>query len=73
MIMQPGWLDDPWMLNLLVGALALYPLFRIFRRAGLSPWPSVLVLVPIIGWPLVGSLLAFPRWPAVAPRRKKAR
>jgi hypothetical protein len=66
-----AWIDDPLTMNLLVGILALYPLFRIFRRAGLAPWPTLLVLIPVVGWPVVGSVLAFRRWPSVAPRNPK--
>ena len=64
-----GWLADPWVMNLLVSLATLHPLWRIFRRAGLSPWPALLVFIPIVGFPAVGSVLAFKRWPDVAPRR----
>ncbi|MDB5396796.1 MAG: hypothetical protein JWM91_4302 [Rhodospirillales bacterium] len=57
-----------WEIHFLVAALAAWPLIRIFRRAGLSPWPVVLVLIPIFGIAIVGSMLAFKRWPLVAPR-----
>jgi len=65
------WLADPWVLSLLVSLATLHPLWRIFRRAGLSPWPSLLIFVPILGFPAVGSFLAFKRWPNVAPRERK--
>jgi hypothetical protein len=67
------WPGDPLAVNLLVSLVSLHPLWRIFRRAGLNPVPSLLIVVPVFGWAIVGSLLAFQRWPNVAPRRKKAR
>jgi len=65
------WLLDPWVLNVLIGVATLHPLWRIFRRAGLSPWPSLFILVPILGFPAVGSFLAFQRWPKIPPRMRK--
>lgn len=66
------WLGNPWVLNFLVSLATLHPLWRIFRRAGLSPWPSLLVFVPILGFPAVGSFLAFQRWPNIPARLRKA-
>ncbi len=62
-----------WEIHLLVAALAAYPLYRIFRRAGLNPWPVAFVLVPVFGFAVVGSVLAFKRWPLVAPRKPRKR
>ena len=67
------WLLSPWALHVWVGLAALYPLIRIFRRAGLNPWPAVFVFVPVAGFAVVGSILAFTRWPNIAPRRPKKR
>lgn len=67
------WLTDPWLLNFLIGVASLHPLWRIFRRAGLPPWPALLILVPIVGCPLVGSILAFRHWPDIVPRKKEKR
>jgi hypothetical protein len=63
------WLDDPWIMSFLISLASLHPLWRIFRRAGLSPWPSLLIFIPVLGFPAVGSVLAFRPWPDVAPRR----
>ncbi len=49
---------------------ALYPLIRIFRRAGLPAWPVAFLVVPIVGFAIVGSYLAFQRWPNIAPARR---
>ncbi len=68
-----AWLSDPWAMTMVVGIASVHPLHRIFRRAGLNPWASLLVLLPIVGWPIVGSVLAFRTWPAVPPRRPEKR
>ena len=57
-----------WAIHFAVAALAAWPLYRTFRRAGLNPWPVAWVIVPIFGFALVGSVLAFKKWPNVAPR-----
>jgi hypothetical protein len=67
------WLLTPWGLHLSVATLALYPLARVFKRAGLASWPALFVYVPVLGFAIVGSCLAFPRWPLIAPRNPKKR
>jgi hypothetical protein len=54
--------------NLAFSLLAIIPLWRIFRRAGLNPWPSLTVFLPLVGFPMALSLLGLPRWPALPPR-----
>jgi hypothetical protein len=50
--------------SLVAGAVLLYPLWRIFRRAGLNPWFSLLVFVPFGGGLIVALVLGFSGWPA---------
>jgi hypothetical protein len=57
-----------WAIHFALAALAAWPLIRIFRRAGLQAWPVVFLVVPIFGFAIVGSYLAFQRWPNIAPR-----
>ena len=45
--------------------VALPPLWRVFSRAGLSPALSLLVLVPVLGWAIVGLVLALSDWPVL--------
>jgi hypothetical protein len=58
-----------WDIHFAVAFVCAYPLYRIFRRAGLSPWPVIFLAVPVFGFAVVGSILAFTRWPLVAPRK----
>lgn len=51
----------PWVI---VGAIMIVPIWRIFKRAGLNPALSLFIFVPLIGWVVVYCLLAFMRWPA---------
>ena len=43
--------------------LLVYPFWRIYRRAGLNPWFSLLVLLPLVGLPGAAAILAFQTWP----------
>jgi hypothetical protein len=62
-------LQVQWEIHAVVVALAAYPMIRIFRRAGLQPWPAVFLVIPVFGFAIVGSILAFTRWPRIAPRK----
>jgi hypothetical protein len=46
------------------GLLVIFPLWRIFRRAGFHPAWSLLIFLPYVGLLLVLAMLAFARWPA---------
>ena len=43
--------------------ICVYPLWRIFKRAGLSPWWALLALIPFLGLWLAGVVLAMKAWP----------
>ena len=66
-------LPQPVGYHLLAALLGLWPLSRLFRRAGLSPWPtSLTLLIPFIGPAIALSALAFQRWPVMpAPPPKR--
>lgn len=51
--------------------IALWPLYRVHRRAGMAPWPAFLVLIPIFGVPAAFTRLAFIRWPVLPPAPPK--
>ena len=56
-------------MHLIVGSLifalvVIYPLLRIYRRAGMPWWPAMVVFIPIIGPPITAYLLAISRWPS---------
>jgi hypothetical protein len=52
-------------------ALVAFPLFRIFKRAGLQPFFALSVFVPWAGVLIAAYLLAFRAWPNVVPRPKR--
>ena len=58
---------------LLFDAAALWPLIRIFRRTGLSPYLASLVFVPVAGLLLMVTVLALARWPLIPPLPKPLR
>jgi hypothetical protein len=51
--------------TVLVTLLALIPIWRIFRRAGLSSTLSLLTFFPFLGWLAVALILARSEWPAL--------
>jgi hypothetical protein len=53
--------------SLAVGALTVWPLARILRRAGLSPWWSLLSFLPLVGLLAVAAVLALRPWPTMPP------
>lgn len=50
--------------TIILGFVLVYPLWRIFSRAGLAPALSLFVFVPLVGGLIVLAVLAFSRWPA---------
>src|SRR3546814_20250454 len=57
----------PLLAHTVAALVALWPLHRVYRRAGLAPWPAFLVLIPIFGVPAAFTRLAFIRWPVLPP------
>jgi uncharacterized membrane protein YdcZ (DUF606 family) len=45
--------------------IALIPLWKIFGKTGMSPWLSLLVLIPGLGGLACILILTFARWPAL--------
>lgn len=69
-------LGNPLHSHFVMAAIALYPLWRIYRRAGLQPWPIFGVMVPLAGWAIALTPLALRRWkgepaPVGLKKRKK--
>ena len=61
-------MEDILLSAVVSAVLLLYPLWRIFSRAGLSPGWSLLILIPG-GAIIVPLILSFARWPNTAPTR----
>lgn len=51
---------------IVVLALLLYPAWRIFGKAGFTPWLALLLLIPGLGGLICIVILAFARWPALS-------
>lgn len=49
---------------LVMSAIVVVPFWFIFKRTGLSPFLSLLNLIPAIGLMISMAILAFVRWPA---------
>ncbi len=49
----------------LVNALIIVPFWFAFKKAGLSPWLSLLALIPLGGFLIPLYILAFARWRVV--------
>jgi hypothetical protein len=63
---------DPVLFNLALALASLWPLWRIFRRAGLNPLWSLLIFVsvaiPRVGQRLVLLVLFHSKWPTLPPK-----
>jgi len=49
---------------IVTGIILVLPVWVIHRKAGLSPWLSLFLFIPIFGLLLVYMILAFSKWPA---------
>lgn len=66
MMMEPA---APWLTLMLLAAYAAFGLWlnvRVLRKAGLSPWWSILFLFPVF-WVVGVWIFAFVRWPRLQP------
>lgn len=63
-------LQNPAFTMTLFNALIVWPLWRIFRRAGLKPYWALAVFVPLVGLALVVGVLGHSRWPLLPERAK---
>lgn len=52
--------------GIFAGVILIYPLWRIFTRAGLTPPLALLIFIPLVGGPLVALVLAFSDWPVAS-------
>ncbi len=52
----------PLSLIVLIGFVVLIPFWQIFKKAGFSPWLSLLTMIPLVGL-FALYYLAFTRWP----------
>jgi hypothetical protein len=54
---------EEYAIEVIVSAiLLLYPVWRIFKRAGLNPALSFTVLIPVVGMLVSGLILALSTW-----------
>ncbi len=58
--MAVGWLH--WVIFMVVAVLVLYPIGRILKRLGLSPFWSVLAFIPLVNLAALWAL-AVAEWP----------
>lgn len=65
------YLERALMVHAVLTVLALWPAVRLLRRAGLPVgWAGALAL-PLVGWAVFTTLLAFAKWPALPPKPEK--
>ena len=50
------------LLIVIIGFVVLVPFWQIFKKAGFSPWLSLLTMIPLAGL-FVLYYVAFARWP----------
>jgi hypothetical protein len=54
--------------HIVVAIVLVYPLWRIFGRAGLPPALALFIFVPVAGWLIVAWTLALAGWPKARNR-----
>jgi hypothetical protein len=59
--------------GLFASFLAVFPLWRIFKRAGVIPGMSAVVFLPFIGYAAAALALALNRWPNIEGDAKEPR
>ncbi len=50
------------LLYLIIEALIIFPAWKIFKRAGMNPALSLLILIPGVGYFIAVGILAFSPW-----------
>lgn len=55
--------------GLIFAVLCIYPLWRVFARAGLTPALSLMVFLPFGGF-IAPMILAFSQWPNARPNAR---
>lgn len=65
--------QDPWIVHAAFVVLVAYPLWRSFRRAGVAPYWSLVVVVPLVGFTSALLILAASRWTATPPLTRQRR
>lgn len=58
-------ITDPMMAYYILAVIIFWPIFKIFKRAGLSPLPAVSLAVPYVGLIIAASFLCFQKWPSL--------
>ena len=64
---------DPWIVHVAFAGLIVYPLWRVFVRAGVQPLWSLLVAVPLVGFTAALLILARTRWTSTPPLQRVRR
>ncbi|MCA8907711.1 MAG: hypothetical protein KDA64_07480 [Rhodospirillaceae bacterium] len=59
-----SYLQTPYGGAVLFGLLIVYPMFRIFRRAGVPAWPAAFVFLPLFGLAVTFACLVLWKWRA---------
>jgi hypothetical protein len=58
--------DNVLLEHFIAFAVVVYPVWRIYARAGLNPALSLFLAIPFLGWFLVLGILTYAKWPATA-------
>lgn len=65
-----GW-QGALLVHALISLLALWPARRLLLRAGLPVAWVVWLILPLFGWAIFATLLAFKTWPTLPPKPEK--
>lgn len=66
-----GGLEVALLIHVVLTLLALWPAVRLLRRAGLPAGHAGWLALPVLGWAVFATYLAFATWPNLPPRPEK--
>lgn len=66
-----GGLELALLIHVALTLLALWPAVRLLRRAGLPAGHAGWLALPVLGWAVFATYLAFAKWPNLPPRPEK--
>lgn len=63
--------EQEFLTTLIYGLVLIFPVWRIYERAGLNPAYVLFLFVPYVGWFVVLAILGLMDWPSARRRAEQ--